>query len=249
MRTGQEEIGQSLRSGLIADISYQETPRHLKRRFLFPPTVTKPSSPQRIPSGSPLRESAETVIECMQALANDGRSVVTAVLNGRPAVCDAHYPDGDEVDSSSGFRYYYHTHDNPAWQKREHGHFHLFHEGDGRFHHLIAVSVDARGLPLRLFTTNQWVTGEAWVPASHIQPQVPRYTVAEQGGLTLVTRWLNALVALFADTIQTLIQARDLRVREAVNAGRDRERVLNDRRIHVLSQTPISLMERIDAVS
>ena len=34
--------------------------------------------------------------------------------------------------------------------------------------HLVAISIDARGAPIRLFTTNRWVTGETWYPAEDV---------------------------------------------------------------------------------
>jgi hypothetical protein len=32
--------------------------------------------------------------------------------------------------------------------------------------HLVALSLDARGLPLRWFVTNRWVTGGQWADAA-----------------------------------------------------------------------------------
>lgn len=185
----------------------------------------------------------------MQALACQGKNIVTEVLSGHAAICDEHYPPGDEIDKQSGYRYYYHTHDNRSWQRREHGHFHLFQENESRFHHLIALSVDAHGLPLRLFTTNKWVTGENWASAQTVSEEARRFHVRESGRFALLNRWLNALTLLYQPLIQQLLQARDERVQSAFEQGRNLDRFLEDRRIHVLSQSPISLMERLDAVS
>lgn len=195
------------------------------------------------------RAAAESVVECMQTLANRGKNVVTEVLAGRAAICDEHYPPGDEIDSNSGYRYYYHTHDNRGWQKREHGHFHLFQENTARFHHMIALSVNEHGLPVRLFTTNRWVTGERWAAANSVCQEARNFHIDESGPFATLNRWLNAMTKLYRPLILQLLHARDARVQTAVQQGRDRERFLDDRRIHVLSQSPISLMERLDAVS
>jgi hypothetical protein len=62
----------------------------------------------------------------------------------------------------------------PGAVQAEHGHFHLFAQlGKDdrqipRYTHLLGIAVDARGLPLRLFTTNRWVTDETWLPAPSV---------------------------------------------------------------------------------
>ena len=33
---------------------------------------------------------------------------------------------------------------------------------DDNLSHLAAISMDSAGLPIRLFATNRWVTGEVW---------------------------------------------------------------------------------------
>ncbi len=195
------------------------------------------------------QKAAQTIVEVMTALAHTGQSIVSYVLDGRPAVCDAHYPDGDEVDTESGYRYYYHSHEGRPWNHLEHGHFHLFQETAEGFHHLVAISVDGRGLPVRLFTTNRWVTGEHWRPAPQIVQALRQFAIRDTGPLAALNRWINAMVQLFRPQIESLARERDTRLATAVAAGRERERFLEDRRTHILSQTPLSLMERLDAIT
>lgn len=194
-------------------------------------------------------EAAQTVIDVMTTLAQAGSSIVTCVLDGNAARCDTHYPNGDVVDTQQGFRYYYHSHAGRPWSRIEHGHFHLFHESATAFHHLVAISVDDRGLPLRLFTTNRWVTGEQWLPAGPLVQALLRFGIQANGPLAAVTRWMNAMVRLFEPQIEQLVHERDRRLATALKAGRDRDRFLEDRRTHILSQTPLSLMERLDAIT
>ncbi len=195
------------------------------------------------------RAAAAAAIEVMSTLAREGQSVVTRLLNGEPAVCEVHYPAGDEVDPNSGYRYYYHSHEGRPWNHLEHGHFHLFHETEAGFHHLVAISVDDRGLPVRLFTTNRWVTGEKWLAAAPVLRRLNAFAMAEAGPLAPVNRWVNAMVHLFHPQLDALIHARDERLAREVTRGRDPERFLEDRRTHILSQTPLSLMERLDAIT
>lgn len=194
-------------------------------------------------------QAAQVAVETTTALAERGLSVVTALLDGQAAVCDTHYPAGDEIDTQSGFRYYYHSHAGLPWQRQEHGHFHLFTESSGGFHHLAALSVDAQGLPMRVFTTNRWVTGEQWLAAPELLFRVAEFSMAETGPRATVNRWLNAMVCLFLPQLETVIHNRDARVRRELTRGRTQERFLKDRRTHVLSQVRLSLMERLDALA
>ncbi len=194
-------------------------------------------------------QAAGAAIQAVTALAERGLNVVTALLDGQPALCEQHYPAGDEVDPHSRCRYYYHSHSGRPWQRREHGHFHLFTESDTGFHHLVALSVDAQGLPVRGFTTNRWVTGEQWVAASQLGPALAGFALRESGPRAAVNRWVNAMVGLFQPQLQAAIRARDARLMHEVAKGRDPERFLEDRRTHVLSATRISLLERLDALA
>ena len=43
--------------------------------------------------------------------------------------------------------------------------------------HLVAIAVNSRGEPIRLFTTNRWVTGETWYHADDIIGMLDRFAI------------------------------------------------------------------------
>lgn len=115
--------------------------------------------------------------------------------------------------------------------------------------HLVAIAVDHRGEPLRLFTTNRWVTGETWYRAEDVVQMVDRFEIAEGEPSEALNRWVGAMMRLFRPQIAALLRARD----EAVMAWRRRRRteVFEDARLEVTSSLDITLdaqLAFIDAV-
>lgn len=105
----------------------------------------------------------------------------------------------------------------------------------GVFSHLIGISVDDRGRPISLFTTNRWVTGETWYRAADVLRMLPRFEFAGDGPSALVDRWLAAVLALLRERIAALIGERDERIM-AWRRGRSRhEHVFDDRRLELVS--------------
>lgn len=195
------------------------------------------------------RAAASTLIEVMQELALAGQSVLGLVMTGVAVPqCEVHYPAGDVIDADSGYRYYYHSHAAAPWQRREHGHFHLFSTADKAYTHLMAISVDGRGLPLRMFTTNRWVTAETWQPHARVYRQLRGFCLAESGAMAQVNRWLAALLTLFSPAAGEVLAQRDRRVAALTRGGREMESVFEDRRVHVLSQARLSLIDEIAAL-
>jgi hypothetical protein len=121
-------------------------------------------------------------------------------------------------------------------------------DGGDPWCHLVAIAMDAEGLPLRLFTTNRWVTGETWYRASDVELMLDRFAIAT--GPKLLGRWITGMVGLFKPEIASLIRARD----EAVMGWRRRRRgkvhVFDDRRLEVTAALDIDVdtqLRRIDA--
>jgi len=159
--------------------------------------------------------------------------------------CWQHYPDGDALDRSGTWQFYYHAHDatreGGARHPQEHGHIHLIRRSPtGQLSHLTGLSLDARGSPLCWFTTNQWVTGERWKPASVLQKAVRTLRLPVSGPLGGVALWLADLVQAYAQPLCDMLQARDEAVAShCAQSGASVQQAWNDRRISVWSSFPI----------
>lgn len=189
----------------------------------------------------------------------------------------AHYPTGDVHDPMSHAEYYYHAHGaspgtTPAFARadgrREHGHFHCFLRASGMppgvrpakvadlsrseiageaMAHLVAVAMDEFGAPLRLFTTNRWVTGETWYVGADVIAMLGRFAIARATPSWPVNRWLGAMVRLFRPQIAALVEARDAAVAAHVGAHPDAN-VYEDRALEVTSALDIDVERQIAAV-
>ena len=149
----------------------------------------------------------------------------------------AHYPQPDAIDPVSGWKFYYHAHAASQRLYHEHGHFHVFlPAGHDLWTHWIGLTLDRRGLPLRLFTTNRWVTDEAWRSSGELAGEHPRLRDAAP---TEVGAWLESLLCVYADDVAQLQRERDLRL-----AGRG----LDDHRLRIPSQCRVNLLERLQAL-
>jgi hypothetical protein len=182
--------------------------------------------------------AGKEVRACCRELARTGETLVGEMLRGEgPVVEWMHYPTGDVVDDVTGAIYYYHVHDSGP------GHFHTF-MGTGRsMTHLVAIAMDGGHAPIRLFTTNRWVTGETWRPAAEVIRMVERFAVARATPSWPVNRWIGAMVRLFRPQIVALITARDAAV--AAHGG---ERALEDRALEITSALDIDVERQIAAV-
>lgn len=109
--------------------------------------------------------------------------------------------------------------------------------------HIVAIALDRDGEPVRLFTTNRWVTGETWYRAEDVIAMLDRLKIERGGGSELVNRWLGAVVELFRPEIVKLLRERD----DAVTARRQRRRgnVFEDARLEILSSRDVDLIRRL----
>ncbi|MEQ1437780.1 hypothetical protein AAG565_00320 [Fontimonas sp. SYSU GA230001] len=183
--------------------------------------------------------AAAQLMDITTRLARRGTTVPGLLVGDAPVTHWTHYPAADAVDEAHRYRYYYHTH--PRCPRGEHGHFHLFrHTGPERAAtHLLGIAVNPVGLPLRLFTTNRWVTDERLQSAPVVLGHLQRFRMERPRRLLPVHRWLRALVTLFAPTIARVVHARDARI------ARARPGFLEDRRTEVLSDARISLEQQV----
>lgn len=191
--------------------------------------------------------SARDLIELLNDYATRGITPLADALGVADPVAWEQYANDAQRDQRAGeFFFYYHSHDRAV--RGEHGHFHLFvalpeAQGPGANHaHLVGIGVDARGMPRRLFTTNRWVTNERWLGADATLAALERITREPAQEMTAVERWLRGLVTIFMPQIVALLRHRD---RRAQVRG---SRVLEDRRMHVLSECPVSLQAQVAAI-
>lgn len=217
-----------------------------------PAVPSAPSAPSA--HSALLQHCAATVVEVQARYAQASISLAEAALAGAHQFVEwAHHPRQDWVDARHGTRFFYHAHAAEERMAGEHGHFHLFvparMPGGPGFSHLAGLSLDARGLPLRWFTTNRWVTGEQWADADTLVAALPRLQWQARGRLGPVGRWLGAMVQLHADELTRLLHARDARL-QALAAAQQRspEALWDDRSLHILTQCPIDLLARLAAV-
>jgi len=195
---------------------------------------------------SPAADHGRRVLEIMLDLARRGRNVTHAALAGSTRLqAWRHYPEHDADDPVHRTRFYYHAHGSgPRWS-REHGHFHVFHVGsDGAFVHLLGISMTDTGLPVRLFLTNRWVTGEQWSTAAQCHDYLDGFTCVRRGRLAPVAAWVSAMVGLYRDDARRLHCRREQwwHARQAVDGHHD---WLESRRHEVLASCGIDLPQRL----
>ena len=204
-----------------------------------------------------LRQARDSVAAFAEATAASG-SLLQSWIEGREVVEFEHYPADDVVDFRHGSQFYYHAHRDGD---REHGHLHLFWHAtaSGRRRylrpgrprwtrtaptHLIAISLDARGLPMGLFTVNRWVTDGHWFDAATTMSFVDRFALDAVAGHVHSCRWLSGFVRLYRPLIETLLIRRDQRLARRP----DLRSALGDHRLEVLSHTSIDWATDLDAL-
>lgn len=207
------------------------------------------------------------VAECYRVLEKVGSNIVAEILRGQDGFYEwNHYPEGDAVDWETHSQYYYHAHADDE-RPGEHGHFHTFlrYEGmpdgldpaaldvpqteneDRIGAHLVAVSMDAKGFPIRLFTVNRWVTDETWYAAADVAAMLPHFEMDHTHPSWATNRWLSAMLVLFRPQIVDLLEQRDAAVARWCDAHRDID-VFEDRSLEVISETAISVDKQIAAI-
>ena len=212
--------------------------------------------------------AGDEVADCVRVLAKTGDNLVGELLKSEDKFFEwDHYPKGDVYDPESHSQYYYHAH--PASDRTgEHGHFHTFLRPGGMpggiepaplpdfvpptdandaLSHLVALSMDKFGLPIKLFTTNRWVTGETWYGAADVVAMLDRFKIDLAQPSWPVNRWLTAMVRLFRPQIAALLHERDQAL-EAWRAARPKSNAYDDRGLEVTSQLAISVDDQIRAV-
>jgi len=207
--------------------------------------------------------------EAVRVLDNTGDTVVGELLRHQdPFTVWDHYPKGDVYDWRTHSQYYFHAHPPAENRFEEHGHVHTFMRPKGMpvgvrpapvdgfvmpedpndaLCHLVAISMDEAGRPLRLFTTNRWVTGEVWYRARDAIRMLDLFTIDHARPSWPANRWVTAMVALFRPQIETLLRERDTRVALQARLRPDTD-VYDDRELEVTSVLDISVDDQIAGV-
>ncbi len=197
--------------------------------------------------------AGEQILECYRVLGQSDANVVAELLKGQGDFFEwDHYPKGDVYDSETCSQYYYHAH--PPETRLviygvENGHFHTFVRPKGmpegvkpapvpdyvkldgpndELTHLVGISMDRQGCPIRLFTSNRWVTGETWYAADDVLKTLGGFNVDKASPPRMANIWITAMMRLFVPQIRWLIRERDRALAEwgaknpAVNPYEDR---------------------------
>lgn len=217
-----------------------------------------------------MAEAGQELVEIQRILTKTGDNVVGELLRDSDSFYEwDHYPKGDVYDRETHSQYYYHAHPPEERFENEHGHFHTFlrpkgmppgikpaevpqavmpEDPDDALSHLIAVSMDNVGLPVRLFTVNRWVTGEVWYTAPDVAVLLECFKIDHARPSWPVNRWITALLRLFRPQIVELLEARDRSVAAWAQAhpGID---IYEDRNLEVTSYLDISIEDQTRAVA
>lgn len=113
--------------------------------------------------------------------------------------------------------------------------------------HLVAIAVGPAGEPVRLFTTNRWVTGETWYRAEDVVPMLDRFALDAAEPASFVNFWLTAMVRLYQPEIAKLLRERDRVVMDPIRRRR-RIDVFEDPKLEIISSLDIDLESRLAAV-
>ncbi len=208
--------------------------------------------------------AGDEVLEALRVLGKAGASTVSRVIEHHGTFYEMdHYPPGDVYDNESASQYYYHSHRPDGG---EHGHFHTFiradaipdtikpleietqeerPEGEDAICHLVAVSMNPEGLPLQLFTTNQWVTGETFYSAPDAITLLKKFDVDHVYPCLGTNRWLSNMLRLFRPQIEQLLLERDKVIMDYIkqNPGKD---VFEDEELEITSIINIDIDEQIE---
>ncbi len=215
-----------------------------------------------------MRDAAHEVVECHRILANTNDNIVGELIKDTEGFFEwDHYPEGDVFDHNTDSQFYYHAHPQEL-RSGEHGHFHTFLRPDGMpsgvrpamvpdfkmpegeneaLSHLIAISMDKFGVPIRLFTTNRWVTGEIWYAADDVRRMLDSFRIDHAQPSWPVNRWVSFMIRLFRPQIVNLLEARDAAVAAWQDAHPD-SNVYEDEELEITSYLDINIDDQAAAI-
>ena len=161
-------------------------------------------------------------------------SLVRAFTAGCTPNQHQHYPPGDLVDPGSGTHCYYHCHRGDG----EHGHLHLFRRPRPLrpLTHLVAISLDGRGLPLALFSVNRWVSEDRWLPAAATLRLLEGVSLSGAACDPHLGGWLVHFLEFYRPNLESVLLQRDRNLRRRAPS---RQAALEARDLEIPSHCPI----------
>ena len=213
-----------------------------------------------------LANAGAQVRESMSALEKASLNLVGECLKGQGEFYElSHYPQDDVYDADSKSQYYFHTH---RGLNGEYGHFHTFMRatgmpplivpvsntgseiwpsGDDALSHLICISMSQDGEPVGLFTTNRWVTDEAWYKAEDVVNMLDAFVVDHAFPNLAVNQWISAMFQLYKFEIVELLHERDKAISQWKTQYPDQD-VFEDRNLEITSYRTINVDQKIDDI-
>jgi hypothetical protein len=193
---------------------------------------------------SSIEDAAIRVVTCLQMMGEQQSNPVLEILDPQqPFHEDQKYPENKLIFNNGEWRAYYHRHAPPYRFENEHGHFHIFHRlNSDKWTHIAALSIDSQGQAQKWFVTNRWVTNEAWQDAGRFREFFSKEP--EDKSILLVERWLLAMLMLFQEEIQSLLEQREQQVKKLAKQSSFNE-VLEDRRFYILAEMDIQLQDKL----
>ncbi|MEX3009549.1 hypothetical protein [Hoeflea sp. TYP-13] len=210
-----------------------------------------------------LSDAGEVVKENLRLLAKSGQNLVGQCLAHQGTFYEEeHYPKGDVYDGESHAQYYYHAH-RP--ESGEHGHFHTFlrsagmprkvrpapYSGDAErpsgkdaLSHIVAISMNRPGLPIGMFTTNRWVTGETFYSSEDVIDMIDRFDIEQSYPCLATNRTISALMRLFKPQVVALLKLRDKTLTGWAEKYPDRD-IYEDRELEITSIVDINIDRQI----
>lgn len=177
-----------------------------------------------------------------------------------------HYPTGDVHDSETYSQYFYHAH---RGLDGENGHFHTFlrakgmpdgvapapysgtekwPEGNEALSHIIAISMDPKGYPIGLFSTNRWVTGETFYTSENVVAMLDNFEMDLLYPSWPVNIWITATIKLFRPQIEWLLHERDQTITDWQKQHSDKD-AYEDRDLEITSQMTVDIDQQLATVS
>lgn len=215
--------------------------------------------------------AAQMVSETMRVLQKSETNIVGEILKTDENFFQwEHLPPDDVYDTHSHSQYYYHAHakseDGSNLHDDEHGHFHTFIRGKGMPEtirplalddydpntelsdintHIIGIGMNDHGVPMRLFTTNRWVSGETWVTAEDIIQLLQNYDIDDTRPSWAVNLWVTNMVILFTPLIEKLVIERDETIKQWQDKHSEIDNIYEHRALEVTSYRDINLSNYI----